>query len=49
LAFYVAKADTRGRHRLSDACVKTAANDVALQFSRADVRLALLLNRVLGR
>ena len=41
--------DERGRYRLPDRYVEQAASAVRLQLSRAGVRLALLLNRDLGR
>jgi hypothetical protein len=57
-AFYVAKADaygklpapsSRGSYRLSDDYVNTATDEVAMQLSRAGVRLAEVLNRALGK
>jgi hypothetical protein len=56
-AFYFAKVDayghlpepsSRGSYRLGDDYVKTATDDVAVQLSRAGVRLAVVLNRALG-
>ncbi len=57
-AFYFAKIDayghlpepsSRGSYRLGDDYVKTATDDVAVQLSRAGVRLAFVLNRALDR
>jgi hypothetical protein len=41
--------DERGRYRLSDRYVADAVSAVRLQLSRAGIRLAMLLNRDLGR
>lgn len=57
-AFYVAKADVYGKlptpssadsYRLLDDYVHMAADDVAVQLSRAGVRLAVMLNKPLGK
>jgi hypothetical protein len=57
-SFNVAKADAygrlpapgaRGRYRLTDAYVAVADRDVAMQLSKAGVRLAVMLNRAIGQ
>jgi len=40
---------SRGSYRLTDGYVTTATDDVARQLSKAGVRLAFVLNKVLGR
>ena len=42
-------ANGRGSYRLTDAYVEMAIRDVAIQLSKAGVRLAVMLNRALGR
>ncbi len=57
-SFKVAKEDaygqlpepsTRGSYRLTEEYISTATDDVAQQLSKAGVRLALILNKVLGK